>query len=121
MDENLKERYSHLIQVDLTQNVFFSRWTYLYEVNLYSSGLELELRVSSATNNNKPIQFDLELEFEFDNGSTLIKTHTISDWAAKSKILLNFQNPKEAYRIKIKFDGHLMYSGQYKKEENLSF
>lgn len=121
MDGDLKNKFNHLIQIDSTQNVFFNRWTYLYEVDLYSSGLELELRLSSETNNNEPIQFDLELAFEFDNGNTLFKKHTISDWTAVTKILFNFQNPKEAYQVRVRFDGHLMYSGRYEKEENLPY
>lgn len=121
MNDNLKTKYSHLVQIDSTQNVFFNRWTYLYEVNLDSSGLELELRVSSEANDNEPIQFDLEFKFEFNNGRTRIKKHSIPDWTAQSKISFNFQNPKEAYEVQIKFNGCLMYSGSYTKEENLPF
>ena len=121
MDKNLKQKYSQLVQIDSTQNVFFNRWTYFYEVSLYAEGLELELRLSSEANNNKPIQFDLELEFEFGNGDTLIKKHKFFNWVAKREIILKFQNPKEQYLVRIKFDGHLMYSGIYKKEENIPF
>src|SRR5699024_2748029 len=121
MDKNLKQKYSHLVQIDSTQNVFFNRWTYFYEVSLYSEGLELELRLSLEPNNNKPIQFDLEFEFEFDNGYTPVKNHKLSNWLAKPEIKLKFQSPKENYRVRIKFDGYLMYSGVYKKEENIPF
>lgn len=121
MNDEIKNKYSYLIQTDSTQDVFFNRWTYLHEVNLQSTGLALVLRMSTESNNNKAIQFDLELEFEFGNGDILLKTHTIPNWVAMPKISFNFQNPKEVYWVRIKFDGHLMYSGIYKKEENLPF
>lgn len=121
MNENLKEKYGHLILIDSTQDVFFNRWTYLREVTLLSTGLELELSVSPEINNSLPIQFDLELEFVFDKGDSLTIPHTFYNWVAVPKIVLNFQSPKESYRVQVKFDGHLMYSGRYKKEENLPF
>lgn len=42
---------------------------------------------------------------------------------AEKEALLSLmdEDPKETYRVEVKFDGHLMYSGRYKKEENLSF
>lgn len=118
LSEELREKYSHMIQIDSTQNIFFKRWTYLDEVTLESSEIFLEFNVSST---DKPIQFDLNFEFEFEDSVLGIVPHSMSNWRATPHLILRFQSPKDAYRIIIKFDNHLMYSGQYKKEENIPY
>lgn len=114
MDNRLKKTYGHLIQIDSTNNVFFSRWVHIFRVSLFQSGFNLELRSSEGR-----MQFDLEFEFQDNTGQR--QRHTLSNWNANANTSFNFQSPYDEYELTIRFDGHLMYKGQYKLEENTPF
>lgn len=114
MSSRVKDEYGHLIQIDSTNNIFFSRWTHVGKVNLHQNSFDLEFRSSS-----KYQKFDLSLEFTDVSGTPL--THDVKDWKGISKSSFNFQSPHDEYELTIRFDGHLMYKGYFKQEENIPF
>ena len=114
MSNEVKDKYSHLIQIDTTNNVFFSYWPHIGKVTLHQKSFDLELRSSSK-------YLTLDLTFEFLDASGRLLTHDVKDWSAISKETFSFQSAHDEYELTIRFDGHLMYKGTFRQEDNIPF
>ncbi|SFC10290.1 protein of unknown function [Alkalibacterium subtropicum] len=120
MSEDLREKYEKYVQIDTSNVIFFSRWTYFHTAQLKSEYMRFDLRISQQyLNNSKPVQFDLEAELGEADGT--VKKQTIMDWTAKSVLTIPFKEPRDKYDITLKFDNHLMYKGRFQAEDDLPF
>lgn len=120
MSEELRDKYENYIQIDSSNIMFFSKWTYFHTAQLKSEDMSFDLRISQQyLNNSRPIQFDLEAELKEADGT--LKNHFIKDWTAKPLLTIPFKVPRERYEITLKFDNHLMFKGRFQHQEDSPF
>lgn len=117
MGDDLRNKYESFIQIDTSNIMFFSRWTYFHTVRLYQDKVMFDLRVSQEKNKNEPVSFDLKIELIEDNG--IKRQHTIEKWQPNQ--ILTFAESRKAYDLKLSFDNHLMYSGRFEDDEELPY
>lgn len=119
MDEEVRQKYLRIIQIDTTNTVFFNRWTNFITVQLFSDGFKADLNVSTEKDNEyNPVKMDITFELkENDRWSS----YTISNWIATQKLDYSFQTSRNEYELRIKFDDQLMYYGKYSHMDESPF
>lgn len=119
LSEDLKRKYEKLIQIDTSNILFYSRWTYFHSAQLDNHLMTFDVRVSRYNNNQIPIQFDVEVELVDEDGT--VKRQLIENYSVPSKLRVPFSKPRERYEVTWWFDNQLMYKGSFRSEGNLPF
>ncbi len=94
LTEEKKEKYSNLIRIDRKKNIFFGYWSFIQELIVQDSYVQLEINCGQG----KPI-FDFRMEVTDLETSSMSQYHD-ENWGVRSKFKINFK-PKSNYEVRV--------------------